>query len=125
MRLAVGKCRCIAGQSGQRTFSSSIRHDAKTRGKRFSASSPGKSFCETFTQAHETCAKHSHSSPTSPSRVKSADRAGSALPILEAMTPGTTPERKAEIERQLLAYCKLDTLAMVRLWEFFRGKPFH
>jgi hypothetical protein len=41
--------------------------------------------------------------------------------FLEAMTPGTTPERKAEIERQLLAYCKLDTLAMVRLWEFFRG----
>lgn len=24
-----------------------------------------------------------------------------------------------------LAYCKLDTLAMVRLREFFRGKPFH
>ncbi len=41
------------------------------------------------------------------------------------MTPGTAPERKAEIERQLLAYCKLDTLAMVRLWEFFRGKLFH
>ena len=41
--------------------------------------------------------------------------------FLEAIAPGTTSERKAEIERQLLAYCKLDTLAMVRLWEFFRG----
>jgi hypothetical protein len=45
--------------------------------------------------------------------------------FLEAMSPGTTPERKAGIERQLLAYCKLDTLAMVRLWEFFRGKSPH
>jgi hypothetical protein len=42
--------------------------------------------------------------------------------FLEAMAPGTTTERKAGIERQLLAYCKLDTFAMVRLWEFFTGK---
>jgi hypothetical protein len=41
--------------------------------------------------------------------------------FLEAASPGTTSERRAEIERQLLAYCELDTLAMVRLWEFFRG----
>jgi hypothetical protein len=39
----------------------------------------------------------------------------------EAVAPGTAPERKAELERQLLAYCELDTLAMVRLWERFRG----
>ena len=26
-----------------------------------------------------------------------------------------------EIEAQLLAYCRLDTLAMVRLWEVFGG----
>jgi len=39
----------------------------------------------------------------------------------EAIAPGTPPERKAEIERQLLAYCHLDTLALVRLWERFRG----
>jgi hypothetical protein len=45
--------------------------------------------------------------------------------FLEAVAPETTPERKAEIERQLLAYCKLDTLAMVRLWEFFCGKTLH
>lgn len=42
--------------------------------------------------------------------------------FLEAMSSGTSPERKVEIERQLLAYCKLDTLAMVRLWEFFSGR---
>jgi hypothetical protein len=42
--------------------------------------------------------------------------------FLEAMAAETTPERKVDIERQLLAYCKLDTLAMVRLWEFFCGR---
>lgn len=39
----------------------------------------------------------------------------------EAIHPQTTPERKAEINRQLLAYCKLDTWALVRLWGVFRG----
>jgi hypothetical protein len=42
--------------------------------------------------------------------------------FLEAVAPGTTSEHRTEIERQLLAYCELDTLAMVRLWEFFRGR---
>ncbi len=41
--------------------------------------------------------------------------------FLEAMAPQTTAERKSEIEQQLLAYCQLDTLAMVRLWQFFSG----
>ena len=41
--------------------------------------------------------------------------------FLEAMALEATPERKGEIEQQLLAYCELDTLAMVRLWKFFRG----
>jgi len=41
--------------------------------------------------------------------------------FLEAINPETPPTRKTEIEEQLLAYCKLDTLAMVRMWEFFRG----
>jgi hypothetical protein len=40
----------------------------------------------------------------------------------EAIGAETTPERREEIERQLLAYCHLDTLAMVRLWEVFRRK---
>ena len=40
----------------------------------------------------------------------------------EAIQPGTTAGRKSEIEQQLLAYCRLDTFAMVRLWQFFRGR---
>ena len=44
---------------------------------------------------------------------------------LEALAPATSAARKAEIERQLLAYCALDTLAMVRLWTFFTGQPLH
>jgi len=39
----------------------------------------------------------------------------------EAIHPDTTPGRKAELHAQLLAYCLLDTLAMVRLWQFFQG----
>jgi len=41
----------------------------------------------------------------------------------EATSSSTDALRKAEIEKQLLAYCKLDTLAMVRLWSFFSGQP--
>jgi hypothetical protein len=40
----------------------------------------------------------------------------------EAIAPSTSAERRAEIERQLLAYCALDTLAMVRLWQHFMGR---
>jgi hypothetical protein len=39
----------------------------------------------------------------------------------EAIRPGTTPERKAELETHLITYCRLDTFAMVRLWKFFSG----
>ena len=39
----------------------------------------------------------------------------------EGLAATTTPERKAEIERQLIAYCALDTLALVRLWSAFSG----
>jgi len=42
--------------------------------------------------------------------------------FLEAIHPNTSQERKAEIQRQLLAYCRLDTFAMVRLWQFFSGR---
>ena len=41
--------------------------------------------------------------------------------FVEAMDPATTQARKAEIERQLIAYCALDTLALVRLWSAFSG----
>jgi hypothetical protein len=34
----------------------------------------------------------------------------------------TDPERKAVLQRQLLAYCRLDTYAMVRLWQAFTGR---
>jgi hypothetical protein len=40
----------------------------------------------------------------------------------EAIQPGTSKERKREIEKQLLVYCTLDTFAMVRLWQFFSGR---
>jgi hypothetical protein len=39
----------------------------------------------------------------------------------EAVRPATTTERREEIRRQLLAYCHMDTLAMVGLWKFFFG----
>ena len=40
----------------------------------------------------------------------------------EAIRPTTSPERKARLERALLAYCRLDTLAMVRLWQVLAGR---
>lgn len=40
---------------------------------------------------------------------------------LEAITPTTTPERHQEIRHQLLAYCLLDTLGLVRMWQFFKN----
>ena len=42
--------------------------------------------------------------------------------FLEALAPLTLANRKAEIEKQLLAYCALDTYAMVRLWSVFSGQ---
>ena len=41
---------------------------------------------------------------------------------MEAVAPGTTAARKARIDKQLRAYCGLDTLAMVRLWQMFAGR---
>ena len=40
----------------------------------------------------------------------------------EAIQPGTSEVRKGEIEQHLLTYCRLDTFAMVRLWQFFSGR---
>lgn len=42
--------------------------------------------------------------------------------FLEGIHESTSAERKADIERQLLAYCCLDTYAMVRLWQVFSGQ---
>ncbi|BCG04720.1 hypothetical protein PPGU19_092880 (plasmid) [Paraburkholderia sp. PGU19] len=40
----------------------------------------------------------------------------------EAIDPGTSPQRRMQIEQQLTAYCGLDTYAMVRLWQFLTGQ---
>jgi hypothetical protein len=42
---------------------------------------------------------------------------------VEAIAPGTAPERREQLRQELLNYCALDTLAMVRLWEFLSGRP--
>lgn len=49
------------------------------------------------------------------------DGGGAMAAYLEAIAPGTDAARKRHLAEQLLAYCRLDTLAMLRLWEFFRG----
>ncbi len=38
----------------------------------------------------------------------------------EAIAIDISPQRKKAIERQLLDYCQLDTLALVEVWKFFR-----
>lgn len=40
---------------------------------------------------------------------------------LEVVDPATTSERKKEIHTQLVSYCALDTLAMVKIWSKFAG----
>ena len=42
--------------------------------------------------------------------------------FIEGIHPDTNPVRKAQIKQQLLTYCKLDTYAMVRLWQVFSGR---
>jgi hypothetical protein len=41
---------------------------------------------------------------------------------LESLAPSTPVVRKHQIEQQLLAYCQLDTYAMVRIWQSFAGR---
>ena len=41
----------------------------------------------------------------------------------EAIALETAPERREQIAKELIAYCGLDTLAMVRVWEFLSGSP--
>lgn len=40
---------------------------------------------------------------------------------MEAIQPETSAERRTEIRQQLLAYCALDTYAMVKIWSKFTG----
>lgn len=42
--------------------------------------------------------------------------------FLKAIDPDTTPVDKQQIERQLLEYCRLDTFAMVKIWQVFSGR---
>lgn len=42
--------------------------------------------------------------------------------FLEAIHPDTSAGRKTQIEQQLFAYCKMDTYAMVRIWQVFAGR---
>lgn len=42
--------------------------------------------------------------------------------FIEAINPDTEAEHKEEVKQQLLAYCELDTYAMVRLWQVFSGQ---
>ena len=44
---------------------------------------------------------------------------GASDGYLEAIRPGTHPARKAELEEQLLRYCRFDTQAMVEIVRFF------
>jgi len=47
---------------------------------------------------------------------------GASDGYLEAINPETTAERKAELEEQLLRYCRVDTEAMVELARFLSKK---
>jgi hypothetical protein len=40
----------------------------------------------------------------------------------EAIAPGTAPQRREQIRQELISYCGLDTLAMVRVWAFLAGR---
>ncbi|MDE2253046.1 MAG: DUF2779 domain-containing protein [Betaproteobacteria bacterium] len=42
--------------------------------------------------------------------------------FLEAIHPQTSAEQRETLRTQLLAYCALDTYAMVRLWQVFAGR---
>jgi hypothetical protein len=44
-----------------------------------------------------------------------------ALAYQKAIHPDTLPAEAAALKKQLTAYCRLDTLAMVRVWQHFRA----
>lgn len=43
------------------------------------------------------------------------------IAYIEACKPETSPQRREELRRQMLAYCELDTLATVHIWQLFKG----
>jgi hypothetical protein len=50
------------------------------------------------------------------------DGMGAVGAYFEAIDPATTDVRRDDIRRQLLAYCRLDTLALVKVWERLTGR---
>jgi predicted RecB family nuclease len=48
------------------------------------------------------------------------DGTDAQMAYMEAIDPETDEIRKRELARQMLEYCKLDTLAIVRLVKFFQ-----
>ena len=52
--------------------------------------------------------------------VRDGEMAMSAY--LEAIQSNALPERREKIRQELLDYCRLDTYAMVRLWQHFAGR---
>ena len=51
------------------------------------------------------------------------DGGSAQVAFCEAIQPATPKGRKDANAKQLLTYCRLDTLAMVQLWQFFTGRP--
>jgi len=51
-----------------------------------------------------------------------ADGGMASVAYREAINESSSDERRKEIEKELLEYCHLDTLAMVRMWEVFRSE---
>ena len=47
---------------------------------------------------------------------------GASDGFLEAINPETSPERKLELEEQLIRYCRFDTEAMVEIVRFFTAE---
>ena len=55
--------------------------------------------------------------------LKGVQDGGTAMEaFVEALASSTTPERRQEIHDQLHDYCRLDTYAMVRIWQLFSGR---
>jgi hypothetical protein len=54
-----------------------------------------------------------------------ADGGAAQGAYMEAIQSGTSGERRSELRAQLLAYCKLDTWAMVEIWNVFAAAGFN
>jgi hypothetical protein len=50
------------------------------------------------------------------------DGTGAQIAYLEAISPATSKERRIKLAHRMLEYCKMDTLALVKLVWFFQGK---